>query len=76
MFLEKIRDMGKIRKIAKGLGINTYPMKKPDIIRAIQRKESNIDCYGTSRVEYCDEQTCLWRNDCLSQSDKRKSVLK
>lgn len=74
MFLGKIHDMAKIRTMAKSMGINTYRMKKTDIIRAIQRKENNIDCYGTPRVEYCHESTCLWRDDCLSQNQKTKST--
>lgn len=74
MLLGKIRNMSKIRKMAKSMGINTHRMKKTGIIRAIQRKENNIDCYGTPRVEYCHEPTCLWREDCLSQNEKTKSI--
>ena len=55
-----------IQKMAKGMGINTFRMKKTDIIHAIQREENNIDCYGTDRGEHCEEETCLWRSDCLS----------
>ena len=54
-----------IRKMAKGLEINTYRMNKRDIIRNIQRAENNPDCYGTSRVYYCNEESCLWRPDCV-----------
>jgi hypothetical protein len=72
MLFGNMRDMGKIRKKAKNMGINTNRMKKPDIIRAIQRKEGNIDCFGSPRVEFCYEQDCLWRDDCLSLNDKMK----
>ncbi len=58
-------DFNRIRKLAKEMGINTYRMKKTDIIRAIQRSENNIDCYGTERVTECMEDSCLWREDCL-----------
>ena len=54
-----------IRKMAKGMGINTFQMKKIDIIRSIQRQEHNIDCFGTERVAYCGEERCLWREDCM-----------
>ncbi len=54
-----------IRKMAKGMGINTYRMKKKDIIHAIQKREQNIECYGTDRVKSCNEKTCIWRDDCL-----------
>ena len=60
-----------IQKIAKGMGINTFQMKKIDMILAIQHAENNIECFGTSRVEYCEEFTCLWRDDCLSLNEKK-----
>lgn len=55
-----------IQKMAKGMGINTYRTKKTDIIRSIQRKENNNECYGTDRVEQCKEEGCSWRSDCLA----------
>ena len=55
-----------IRKMAKEMQINTYRMKKTDIIRTIQKTENNIECYGTERINNCNEEICLWRDDCLS----------
>ena len=56
-----------IRNMAKGMGVTKYNnMKKVDLIRAIQKAENNIDCYGTQRVDSCQEETCLWRSDCLA----------
>jgi hypothetical protein len=55
-----------IRKMAKEMGINTYRMKKADVILAIQRAEHNIDCYGTERVRRCMEESCMWRGDCVA----------
>ena len=56
-----------IRNMAKGMGIKKYNnMKNIDLIRAIQRAENNIACYGTQRVDSCQEETCAWRNDCLA----------
>jgi hypothetical protein len=52
--------------MAKNMGIGTYRMKKTDIIRAIQREEENIECYGTARVDICQEEACLWKSDCLT----------
>lgn len=57
-----------IRKMAKGMGVNTYRMKKADVIHTIQHKENNIECYVTERVEYCNENSCIWRDDCLLNS--------
>ena len=62
-----------IQMIAKGMGINTYRAKKIELIHSIQKRENNIDCYGTERVDSCGEEICLWRSDCLAQKDNGKS---
>ncbi len=62
-----------IRKMAKGMDINTYRLKKPDIIRAIQKAENNIECFGTQRVDDCNEVTCLWRHDCILSNNHSQS---
>jgi len=59
----KIND---VRKMAKGMNINTYRMKKKKIIRSIQQAENNMACFATERVATCNEDKCLWRDDCLS----------
>ena len=43
-------NFNELRKMAKQMGINTYRVKKPDIIRSSQRAESNIQCFGMQRV--------------------------
>ncbi len=58
----KISD---IHKIAKKMGIKSFGKKKIEIIREIQKKEGNIPCFATERVNYCGEENCLWRNDCI-----------
>lgn len=55
-----------IQKMAKTMGINTFRMNKAGMIRTIQRVENNIECYGSLRVNYCQETECLWRDDCLA----------
>ncbi len=57
--------------MAKGMDIYTHRMKKTDIIRAIQRAENNIECYGTNRVDSCHEQSYLWRSDCLALNNRK-----
>lgn len=60
--------MGKIKKMAKSLGLKISPeMKKAEVIKEIQRKEGNFDCFGTA-VNYCDQDKCLFREDCLTIS--------
>jgi len=66
----KIND---VRKIAKGMDINTYGMKKMDIIRAVQQSENNVECFATEMVGYCKEDKCSWRDDCLSINNGPKS---
>ena len=61
-----------IQKMAKNMGINTFQMKKQDMILAIQRAENNIECFGTTRVEYCGELACLWRHDCISMNESNR----
>ena len=61
-----------IRGIAKDLGIKSGKMKKADLIRTIQREEGNFDCFGTI-TDFCDQEQCSWRDDCLGSSKKRSS---
>ena len=54
-----------VQKKARKLGINdTWRYSKKDLIRTIQRKEGNFDCFGTA-MNYCDQLVCLWRKDCV-----------
>ena len=62
-----------IRAMACDLGINTYRKKKIELIRAIQQAENNIACYGTERVETCNEETCLWRSDCIALGGEKSA---
>jgi hypothetical protein len=63
----KVQD---IRLKAREMGIKPLRMKKTGLIRAIQKAESNIVCYGTERVDNCGEYNCLWRSDCAHKNDK------
>ena len=60
--------MQEIRAIAKKHKIDSAGMTKINIIRTLQRKEGNFDCYGTAYSGVCDQQGCLWREDCLNVS--------
>jgi hypothetical protein len=66
---DKMR-LEEIRGIAKKMGIAAYRIKKTDLVRTIQREEHNIECYGTKRVDVCQEPSCLWRSDCLSLNNR------
>jgi hypothetical protein len=58
-------NFNEIKKMAKGMQINTNRLKLPDVIHSIQRAENNIECYGTQRVDVCNEEKCLWRSSCV-----------
>jgi hypothetical protein len=55
-----------VRKKAKTLGIVGSKMKKDELIRAIQQGEGNFPCFKSGQ-DKCDQNECLWREDCLSQ---------
>jgi hypothetical protein len=63
---EGTMKFNQVQAIARDMGIKTFNMKKTDLIRAIQKAEHNIDCYGTERVSTCQEEGCLWRSDCVA----------
>ncbi len=61
------------------MGISSYRKNKVELIQAIQRTENNIPCFGTSRVDHCNEPACSWRADCVSltqvaKREKRNAV--
>ena len=53
-----------VKELAKEKGVRLGKMNKTEIIRAIQVREDNAPCFGTS-VEQCDQENCLWRVDCI-----------
>jgi len=54
-----------IKQKAKTLGVDPLRMKKPDLIRAIQKAEGNTACFG-SRIPDCPQTNCCWRPDCMA----------
>ncbi len=58
--------MQEVRAIAKNLGINSFGMTKAELIKEIQRKQGNFDCYATAG-DYCDQLECLFRLSCLTE---------
>lgn len=66
--------MSEIKKKAKALGVKTLPnMKKEEIIWAIQRKEGNFDCFGTT-ADYCDQEKCWFKEDCLALTKQEGEI--
>ena len=55
-----------LERLAKSLGIKSIGKNKADLIKQIQRKQGNFDCFG-SAVDYCDQFSCLFRASCLPE---------
>ncbi len=54
-----------VERKARVLGIkDTWKYSKKELIKIIQRKEGNLDCFG-SASNNCDQFVCCWREDCL-----------
>jgi hypothetical protein len=53
-----------IKEIARGLEIAPGRMSKAELIRAIQKKEQNNQCFETGLASVCGQDTCLWKDDC------------
>jgi len=60
-----------IRIIAMSQGIESGRLFKTELIKSIQSKEGNFDCYSTANRRECDQETCCWRNDCFEAALKR-----
>ena len=61
-------NMKELREMARQLGVRSIRMRKVELIRAIQQAEGNFDCYGTATEDECDQEECLWREDCFMES--------
>ncbi len=58
--------LSEIEKKAKSLGIkDTWRLSKKELVKTIQRKEGNFDCFASVQSRYCDQMGCLWRVDCI-----------
>jgi hypothetical protein len=57
-------------KIAKQHAIRPVGLKRPEIVRAIQRAENNFDCYASACHGECDQAECLWRDTCFADAHR------
>lgn len=57
--------LSEIEKKARSLGIkDTWQYSKTQLIKTIQRREGNFDCFGSARGN-CNQIACCWRTDCI-----------
>jgi hypothetical protein len=57
--------IAEVKAFAKAHGINPDNRFKTELIKTIQIKEGNFDCYGTAYNGVCDQTGCCWREDCF-----------
>jgi hypothetical protein len=67
-------NMREVKEKAKALGINSFGMKKVDLIRAIQSKEGNNPCFMTG-LDLCDQYNCCWRSECFPEKITEKKEI-
>jgi len=54
-----------VERKARRLGIkDTWKFSKEQLIKAIQKKEGNSECFRTAK-SFCSQSTCCWMEDCL-----------
>lgn len=59
-----------VRSMAKSLGLsNLTQLRKPDLIRAVQKAEGNSPCF--QQLSDCGQDDCLFMSDCQTLSAKR-----
>jgi hypothetical protein len=57
--------IAEVRTLAKAHGVRPDNLFKTELIKTIQLKEGNFDCYGTAYDGVCDRVDCCWREDCF-----------
>jgi predicted metal-binding protein len=60
--------LAEISTHAKKHGIVPGHLSKIELIKAIQGKEGNFDCYATAVTAECDQGGCSWRVDCFTDA--------
>jgi len=63
-------NVQEIRVIAKERGIKPGKRPKLELVKAIQKKEGNFECFATAVDGVCDQVSCLWRKDCFAMAKK------
>ncbi len=63
--------MKEIRAFAREKEIKIpFAVTKIEAIRIIQHAEGNFDCFARAVGGYCDQEGCVFRDDCLILSPK------
>ena len=65
-----------IRNLAKNLDIKPGKLNKTELVRSIQRKEGNFDCFASAANGDCDQFYCFWREDCFAAAVVKPAAVK
>ena len=63
-------NMQEIRAIARERGVKPGRATKKELVRMVQRGEGSFDCFATADLGICDQERCLWREDCFREAAK------
>jgi hypothetical protein len=68
---EKDMKMKEIRQMAKEKGIKIpFAVTKVEAVRMIQKDEGNFDCFARAAGSFCDQDGCIFYDDCMALSPK------
>lgn len=62
--------LDQVRTIAKSQGIHPGKLSKSELIKSIQIKEGNFDCFSSASNGECDQMDCVWREDCFDSAHR------
>ena len=65
-------NMQEIRAIARETGIKPGKMSKIELVHSIQLSEGNFNCFATAVSGICDQEACVWQDDCFQLARKKK----
>lgn len=68
-------NMKDLRRMAEEFGLKVGSATKVEAIRQIQLAEGNFDCFGRAENGYCDQEGCLFRQDCLKPGNAKPALL-
>ncbi len=68
---EKDMKMKEVRQMAKEKGIKIpFAVTKVEAVRMIQKDEGNFDCFARAAGSFCDQDGCIFYDDCMALSPK------
>lgn len=63
-------NLENIRSMAESRGVHPGRLSKTALVKTLQVKEGNFDCFATASSGECDQSGCSWREDCFEAARK------